>query len=178
MDDRDPDYYDEFDDDGEDLSPDSARPSALAFRGSIAALLVGTFAAIFLLIRPPEEKSRADVVRDVPTATPTSAITATATPTRQGGAAPSQSPATVATTSPGAGTATAGATAPATAAPSASPVTTATAAAERTYTVRAGDTLSRIAADHNTTVDAIQRLNPAIDAGALQIGTVLKIPPQ
>jgi LysM repeat protein len=163
------DEFDEFDD--EDLPPDSARPSVIAFRGSIVALLVGTFVTAFLLIRPPEEKSKADVVRVVPTATPTAAVSATATPTRPGGQPTAQTPTTVATAPTVASTET-----PAAATASPSPVASPT-AAERTYTVKSGDTLSGIAAQHGTTVEAILALNPGVEPGALQIGAVLKIPP-
>ena len=51
-----------------------------------------------------------------------------------------------------------------------------TAATARTYVVRAGDSLTAIAARYGTTVSALARLNRLDPAGALQIGTRLTIP--
>ena len=48
---------------------------------------------------------------------------------------------------------------------------------EPTYTVKAGDTLGRIATRYNTTVDRIQAFNNIADARALRIGARLIIPP-
>lgn len=45
------------------------------------------------------------------------------------------------------------------------------------YTVAAGDTLGRIAARFNTTVERIQALNNLANPRALRIGTKLVIPP-
>ena len=47
---------------------------------------------------------------------------------------------------------------------------------EATYTVEAGDTLARIAARYNTTVERIQAFNNIADARALRIGARLVIP--
>ncbi len=44
------------------------------------------------------------------------------------------------------------------------------------YTIRPGDTLFLLAQRFNTTVAAIQRLNPGIDPNNLQIGQVICIP--
>lgn len=49
-------------------------------------------------------------------------------------------------------------------------------ARKATYTVVAGDVLSAIAAKNGTTVDELQRLNPAVDASALHPGQKLKLP--
>jgi LysM repeat protein len=46
----------------------------------------------------------------------------------------------------------------------------------RTYTVRAGDVLSAIAAKNGTTVQELERLNPQADASALHPGQKLKLP--
>jgi LysM repeat protein len=46
-----------------------------------------------------------------------------------------------------------------------------------TYTVQAGDTLSRIAVRYSTTVERIQALNNLTDPRALRIGAQLIIPP-
>jgi LysM repeat protein len=66
------------------------------------------------------------------------------------------------------------ATSTATTVAEASPSPTGT-AAETRYTVRAGDTLSSIAAQNNTTVDAIMRLNN-LTSNVLQPGQELRIP--
>lgn len=149
------------------LAPESATPSALAFRGSIVALLVGTAVAVFLVISPPESKSKADPGRTV--TTPTTAVGATATPTRAG-----VSPTPQRTASPQASPTAAGSPTPA---GSATAVPSPTPGGERTYTVQAGDTLSGVAAEFGTTVEAIEALNPGVKAETLQIGAVLKIPP-
>jgi LysM repeat protein len=46
----------------------------------------------------------------------------------------------------------------------------------RTYTVKAGDVLSAIAAKNGTTVQELERLNPQADASALHPGQKLKLP--
>jgi len=147
------------------LAPESATPSALSYRGSILALIVGTLVTVFLVISPPESKSKADPGRTIATATP--AILATATATRPGGSpTAARTPLTPAAT---------GSTSPAA---SASPSTTssATPGGERSYTVAAGDTLSGIATRFATTVDEIRALN-GLTSDTLQIGLILRIPP-
>ncbi len=44
------------------------------------------------------------------------------------------------------------------------------------YTIRAGDTLYRLAQTYNTTVEAILRANPGIDPRYLRIGQIICIP--
>lgn len=44
------------------------------------------------------------------------------------------------------------------------------------YTIKAGDTLYRLAQRFNTTVEAIERANPTINPNDLQIGQVICIP--
>ena len=44
------------------------------------------------------------------------------------------------------------------------------------YTIRSGDTLWNLAIRFNTTVEAIERVNPGINPNALQIGQVICIP--
>ena len=46
----------------------------------------------------------------------------------------------------------------------------------RSHTVKAGDTFYRIARNHDTTVEALQRANPGIDPARLRIGQKLKVP--
>jgi LysM repeat protein len=142
------------------LSPESATPSVIAYRGSIVALVLATIVVIFLVVRPPESKSAADSVRSIGTSTP--AVGATATPTRPGGP-----------------TRTATVEATASAQPSGTPTVAGspTAPGERTYTVKTGDTLSGIAAQFNITVAALRSANPGT-TDTIQPGDVLKIPPQ
>jgi LysM repeat protein len=47
----------------------------------------------------------------------------------------------------------------------------------RRYTIKAGDTLSAIAAASGVSVDAILRLNPGLDVQALQTGQTIKLAP-
>ena len=46
---------------------------------------------------------------------------------------------------------------------------------ESQYTVQQGDTLTKIANDHNTTVDVILKKNPGLDPNSLQIGQKIKL---
>jgi LysM repeat protein len=152
------------------LSPESATPSARVYRGSLLALAVASVVTIFLLVRPPSSKSEQDTARVVATATP--AVSATATPTPQNAArTPTAPPGTAAGSTPAgtAGSAPAGTPPPGTVA--ATPT-----AAQQTYTVQPGDTISGIAARFGVDPDALLAANPSISAQALPIGAVLKIP--
>ncbi len=140
------------------MAPESAAPSAVAYRGSLAALVLATLVTVFLLVRPPESKSDGDNVRLAATSTP--AVAATATPTRQG----DNTPATTRT---------------AVASPTAagSPTVASPTPAAATYTVQPGDTLSGIAARNNTTIKDLISVNPGLSETApLQIGQVLRLP--
>ena len=44
-----------------------------------------------------------------------------------------------------------------------------------TYTIKANDTLSGIAAEHGTTVDRLQQLNPELDPQGLVAGQKIKL---
>jgi LysM repeat protein len=44
-----------------------------------------------------------------------------------------------------------------------------------TYTIKANDTLSGIAAEHGTTVDRLQELNPELDPQSLVAGQKIKL---
>lgn len=144
------------------MAPESATPSAAMYRGSLLALIVGTAVVVFLLVRPPESKSAADVAR--PLATSTTSIGATATATRPGGTP------TVARTNtpvPGsptvAGSATAGASA--------------TAALAKTYTAVGGDTLSGIASKNGITLAQLLEANPGLtETSVVAIGQVFNLP--
>jgi LysM repeat protein len=61
-------------------------------------------------------------------------------------------------------------------APAKAPAKSQPEAAAASYTVVAGDTLTRIAAGHKTTVEAIEQANALGGKSALRIGQVLKIP--
>ena len=50
------------------------------------------------------------------------------------------------------------------------------AAETETYIIRSGDTLVRVAAAHETTMDEILALNPGLDANALYVGRTIQIP--
>lgn len=148
------------------MAPESATPGALAYRGSLVALVIASLVVLYLVFRPPGSSNGQETLRTIATANPGGV--ATATPTRQGGVA-TVAPTRTAppATTPGAGT-------PSVAA-SPSPGATQAPAAQ-TYTVKPGDTLGAIATQFNTTVAAILAANPSVEAGSLQIGTVLKIP--
>ncbi|KAL8765525.1 MAG: hypothetical protein Q9209_007433 [Squamulea sp. 1 TL-2023] len=45
-----------------------------------------------------------------------------------------------------------------------------------TYTIKSGDTLYEIAKAHRTTVEAIEKANPGINAKNLQVGQVIRLP--
>jgi LysM repeat protein len=119
----------------------------------LLALLVGSALTIFLVIRPPESASKADTPRTIATATLASAPTATATP-------PGRTASATTTT-----TGTAIATASASTTPGGA----------QTYTVQAGDTLSRIEAMFDVTEQQLIDANPGLTE-VIQIGQVLTIP--
>ena len=48
--------------------------------------------------------------------------------------------------------------------------------APRTHTIRAGDTLWRLAQQYGTTVEALLAANPGIDPNSLRVGQVISIP--
>jgi LysM repeat protein len=146
------------------LSPESAVPSAAIYRGSVLALVIASLVTLFLLVRPPESKSASNLVRDLPTST--AAVIATATPTRQGGAATgtprqgTQVPSSV-TPSPSTG--------PTTPSPNAT-------ATGRTYVMKPGDTLSAVAASFGVSVDELVAANPGLNPNSIPAGTEIKIP--
>lgn len=143
------------------LAPDSAAPSAMAYRGSLVALGLASMVAVFLVIRPPETASTVDEPRPVVTNTPAFDATATQTPAGGGGeVSPTSRPSTTI------------ATPTATTQPTAEPSPEST-----TYTVQPGETLSEIANDHGVSVEAILEANPEIgDPTSIQGGQVIIIP--
>ena len=149
--------------------PERAAPSAWAYRGSIAALVLGSFLALFLVLRPPESESRAEPVRPVATATPAAQPTATpepSTPTPR----PTPAPTTPVPTTPEP-------TPVATPEPTPEPEPTAPPGSTAyEYEVVAGDTLLGIALELDVTLDSILDLNPGLDPDALQIGQKILVP--
>ena len=147
------------------MSPEAAVPSAAVYRGSILALVVATLVVVFLLVRPPETRSGASLVRELPTST--AAISATATPTGQGGSGqPTPRPGTQVPSS----------VTPATAAPTAAGGTPVPTPAGQTYVMKAGDTLSAVAASYGVSVADIVAANPGINPDTIAIGTEIRIP--
>ena len=134
------------------LAPEAAAPTSLAYRGAVVSLIVGSLVALFLVIRPPASEGDGDTARTLSTATPS--FLATATPTSPG----DERPATVTTT-----------------APATSPTTSPTPSGGTTHTVADGDTLSGIAEQYDTTVEALLAANPELSEN-LQIGAVIRIP--
>ncbi|TAJ20764.1 MAG: LysM peptidoglycan-binding domain-containing protein [Dehalococcoidia bacterium] len=169
------------------MDPASAVPSYRVFRGSLAALLIGSIVAVWLLVLPPARADQdgppSSIANLVQTGTPRAASSATATP----GAAEG-TPA--ASTTPGASATPTRTPSPtATATPSPTPTATPTPAATpiprdaTTYTVAAGDTLSSIAqrftppgGNTQDVADAIAKANNITDPRAIQIGQKLNIP--
>ncbi|MDZ7728588.1 MAG: LysM peptidoglycan-binding domain-containing protein [Dehalococcoidia bacterium] len=144
------------------LSPDSATPTALAYRGSLIALGVASIVAVFLLISPPESPASMDEPEAIATNTPAFEATATPTvPTDEGtGEEPNTEPTTTIATPTEA------------AEPSPTPE-----GEQETYTIESGDSLSTIAADHGVTVDAILAANPEIeDPAGIVPGQEIVIP--
>lgn len=136
------------------LSPDSATPTALAYRGSLIALGIASLVAVFLLVSPPESPASLDEPETVATSTP--AVDATATPTvatddgENGDGAESEPTTTIATP---------------TEAAEASPTTEGDgdSGEQETYTIESGDSLSSIATEYDVTVDAILAANPELE---------------
>lgn len=144
--------------------PERATPSAWAYRGSIAALVLGSFLALFLVLRPPESASRAEPVNpatDTPEATPTPEAVAT----REPAATPTPTSATPAPTP--VSTPTQAATPEPTPAPALEPIE---------YEIVAGDTLSAIAVEFDVTVEAILALNPGLEPDSIQAGQIILVP--
>jgi LysM repeat protein len=141
------------------MAPESALPGAVLYRGSLLVLGVASILAIWLFLRPPEEQ--AHVQADSPAPTSTSVFASTATPTAEG-ERPTATPTT--------------ASLPPTPTEAASPAATATPAGG-TYTVKPGDTLSIIAQQFGTTVEALLIANPDItDPANINVDQVITIP--
>jgi nucleoid-associated protein YgaU len=156
------------------MDPNSALPSYRVYRGSLVALLIGSVFAVWLLVRPGGEADQAGPPAALAAVLPTAAPTLAA-------------PAPARTPTPGA-TAAASATAPAgTATPAAASTPAATPSpvpANRTYTVRSGDTLTAIANEFRPSnvalydyLERIYTLNGLREGGLIAVGDVIRIPP-
>lgn len=167
------------------MDPASAVPSYRLFRGSLAALLVGSIVAVWLLVLPPARADQdgppSSIANLVQTGTPRPSATPVTTPgeptaTATGTASPSATP-------------TASATPTRTATPAPTPTSTPPATPSvapgqaTTYTVQSGDTLLSIAqrftpagGDVQETADAIAKANNITDPRSIQIGQRLNIP--
>ncbi len=155
------------------MDPASAVPSYRVFRGSLAALLIGSVAAVWLLVLPPARADQdgppSSIANLVQTGTPKPSATAAATPTES-----TPSPSATPTRTP---TPTATPSATATPAPTAAP------GAATTYIVQAGDNLATIArrytlpgGDPQAVADAIAKANDITDPRLIQVGQKLIIP--
>ncbi len=155
------------------MDPASAVPSYRVFRGSLAALLIGSIVAVWLLVLPP---ARAD--QDGP---PSSIANLVQTGTPR--------PSATASPTPGEPTPTAAVGASATPSRTPTPTATPTPAATpfpreaTTYLVTPGDSLSSIAQRFTPTgvniqdvSDAIAKANNITDPRSLQAGQRLTIP--
>jgi LysM repeat protein len=170
------------------MDPASAVPSYRVFRGSLAALLIGSIVAVWLLVLPPARADQdgppSSIANLVQTGTPRPAI---ASPT-PGGAEPPTTPAAgasvTATATPSrTPTPTATPTAAPTAAATPTPVATPFPREATTYLVTPGDSLSSIAqrftppgGNIQDVTDLISKANNITDPRSLQPGQRLTIP--
>lgn len=165
------------------MDPASAVPSYRVFRGSLAALLIGSIVAVWLLVLPPARADQdgppSSIANLVQTGTPRPSATPQATaapgePTATPSASPSPSATPTRTPSP---------TPTATPTATATPTPTIVPGQATTYTVQPGDTLLSIAqrftpagGDVQATADAISKANNITDPRSIQIGQKLNIP--
>lgn len=153
--------------------PELIAPSAMAYRGSLVALVLGSFVALFLVLRPPASESGAAPVRSAPAAaTPAPTVAPAATPS------PVATPAAATPTPRPAATPVATPIATPEPAPTATPAPTPAPepAAVVEHRVADGETLWSISQLYDVTIADIEALNPDLDASLLQIGQVVFIP--
>jgi LysM repeat protein len=159
------------------MDPNSALPSYRVYRGSLMALLIGSVFAVWLLVRPGGEADQAAppaaLAAVLPTQTPALATPPARTPAPGVSPTPTATPAVNATAAPAATTPTRTPT------PAASTPTP----ANRSYTVKPGDTLYGIADQFRGTVpladyfERILTLNGLRETSLLAAGDVIRIPP-
>jgi hypothetical protein len=148
------------------LEPASALPSLTLYRGSLLALLVGTFVAVWLILQPPGDGASSAIAPQV--ITPTEPAAVQTTPTVPAGAPTATTPSTQGTP------------------PSSSPTTppaenTPAASGTTVYTVQSGDTIGAICAnlsslDPSECVDRVLELNSITDPASISVGETLVIP--
>lgn len=166
-------------------APERATPSAWAYRGALGALVIGSFLALFLVLRPPESNTLAESVRPAVEATevaaPPTETTPTPVPTSMPAQAPTQAPSQTPTQSPTQTPPTPASTPAAT--PEPTPIQTATpeptpppTPPTSNYRIVEGDTLSDIAETYGVTLESILDLNPDLDADTIQIGQIIQVP--
>ena len=162
------------------MDPNSALPSYRVYRGSLMALLIGSVFAVWLLVRPGGEADQpgppAALAAVLPTQTPALATQPARTPGPNASVTPTQA---AATSTAAAASATPARTA--TPAPTQAPTP---APANRSYTVKPGDTLYGIADQFRGSVglteyfNRILELNGLRESSLLAAGDVIRIPPQ
>ena len=133
------------------MSPASALPSPVVYRGSLVALVLAVGVALWLLIAPPRlpGEGRPAEAATQTTGPAISVGSATPLPTASATGTPAASPTTTATPTPSGG--------------------------QQTYTVQSGDSLSTIAQRYNVTVDDLKRANNLTN-DTIQVGQKLVIP--
>jgi LysM repeat protein len=150
-----------------------ALPVASARTGG-QAVLIGLMALAFLVlvIARTQSPGAADG-----SASPASAsgIAAGTSPSIAASVSPSSTPSPTPEPSPSASASPSPSASP-TPRPTPSPTPTATVAANRTYKVKSGDTLSGIAARNGTTVAVLVKLNNITDPRLIKVGQVLRLP--
>ncbi len=153
------------------LEPASGLPSVTLYRGSLLALLIGTFLAVWLILQPPGNTVDSAAAPVVVTPTEPAVIQTTATP-----------PVGITTTAT-AGTPPAGNTPAAPTATTAPAQATPASAGTTEYTVQAGDTLFDICASLSSLaptecVTQTLTLNSISDPAAIGVGDTIKVPLQ
>ncbi|RLT35772.1 MAG: LysM domain-containing protein [Chloroflexi bacterium] len=181
------------------MDPNSALPSYRVYRGSLAALLIGSVFAIWLLVRPgaqgdfdgPPSALAAVLPSATATAQPTTSATASPRPSGSAvtspnaagptGPAGSQAPAAAAT-SIASGASTASTPAPTPTGTPRPPTPTPTPAGPRTHIVKSGDTLYGLVDQYRGTVDfqtyseRLFQLNRMTEGSVIAVGDSIRIP--